>query len=595
MRLRLRRGLTPACLAAMLAFSGNALGAATPPLGHAGRWITDARGRVLVIHGINMVYKLAPFYPSAAGFGADDAAFLKRIGFNAVRVGVLWQALEPRPGVFDEGYLANIEATVTTLARQRIVSLLDFHQDQYNTRFEGEGFPDWSVQDDGLPAEPKLGFGADYVGMPALSHAFDHFWANSPGPGGIGLQDRYGTAWRDVAKRFRANPNVLGYELMNEPWPGTVFPTCAQTQGCPTFDSGPLAAFYRRMLGAIRSVDRRTLVWYEPQVLFNYGSATRLPPLGDRSLGFAFHDYCLEHDFHHTSTSCPTFDDTVFGNALAHAATTGDALLETEWGATTDPQVLTPAVRRADRNMVSWFEWHYCGCKDPTTSGPGSEQAIVLDPHKPPSGANLNVPTLRQIVEPYPQLVSGTPQGWGFDPSSRSFRFTYTPARAGGHGSFPAGSPTDVATPPLAYPHGYAAHVNGAAIVSRRGAGVLALLSCPGAGSVTVTATPSGTSRGSCRPALSVSVAPRGALLQRRTRFRIRVFAVLGAYRVPLAGAVVRLGSRRARTDARGRATLSVTLHRNVRRYGVLARAAGYGGGRAYIRVLGGATRLSGR
>ncbi len=68
------------------------------PLGHAGRWITDAQGRVLVLHGINMVYKLAPFYPSAAGFSDDDAAFLARIGFNAVRVGVLWEALEPSPG-----------------------------------------------------------------------------------------------------------------------------------------------------------------------------------------------------------------------------------------------------------------------------------------------------------------------------------------------------------------------------------------------------------------------------------------------------------------------------------------------------------------
>jgi hypothetical protein len=33
------------------------------PLGQAGRWITDASGRVVIVHGINMVYKLAPYYP----------------------------------------------------------------------------------------------------------------------------------------------------------------------------------------------------------------------------------------------------------------------------------------------------------------------------------------------------------------------------------------------------------------------------------------------------------------------------------------------------------------------------------------------------
>ena len=37
--------------------------APTLPLGHAGRWITDARGRVVIVHGINMVYKLAPVLP----------------------------------------------------------------------------------------------------------------------------------------------------------------------------------------------------------------------------------------------------------------------------------------------------------------------------------------------------------------------------------------------------------------------------------------------------------------------------------------------------------------------------------------------------
>ncbi len=399
------------CAACVLAAGSASVAQASPvlPLGHAGRWITDARGRVVVIHGTNMVYKLAPYYPQAIGFGADDAAFLRSIGFDAVRVGVLWEAVEPQPGVYNDGYLRHIAATVATLARYGIVSLLDFHQDQYNQLFQGEGFPSWSVQDDGLPPEPQLGFGADYIGMPALQHAFDHFWANSPGPGGVGLQDRYAAAWAHVARWFAGNPHVLGYELMNEPWPGSIWSTCAQTQGCPTFDAGPFASFYRLVIGSIRRVDRRSLIWYEPQVLFNYGSNTNLPALGDARLGFGFHDYCLQFDFGGGTSSCQTFDDTVFANALARVAKTGDALLETEFGATTNPQILVPAVQRADRNMVSWLEWAYCGCNDPTTSGPGAQQAIVLDPSKPPRGSNLNLPTLRILVEPYPQLVAGTP------------------------------------------------------------------------------------------------------------------------------------------------------------------------------------------
>jgi endoglycosylceramidase len=495
----MKRALATVGLAAAL-LSATASAAPRLPLSHAGRWITDARGRVVVLHGTNMVYKLAPYYPSAIGFGPSDAAFLKRIGFNAVRVGVLWQAVEPQPGVYDDAYLHHIAQTVAMLGRYGIVSLLDFHQDQYNQLFEGEGFPSWAVQDDGLPPEPKLGFGADYVGMPALSRAFDHFWESSPGPGGVGLQNRYAAAWAHVATFFKANHNVLGYELMNEPWPGSIWSTCAQTQGCPTFDTGPFASFNRLVIGAIRKVDRRTLIWYEPQVLFNYGSNTNLPALGDPRLGFAFHDYCLENDESAGTATCDTFDAKVFGNALARSAKTGDAVMETEFGATQDPNILEPDVQRADQDMISWLEWAFCGCKDPTTSGPGDEQAIVSKPSKPATGSNLIMPTLRVLVEPYPQLVSGTPQSWGYTSSTKSFSFSYSTSRAGGHGSFPAGSQTQIATPAFVYGGRYGARVKGGAIVSKRGAPELVIASCRGAKTVTVKVTGSGPSRGSCRP-----------------------------------------------------------------------------------------------
>jgi endoglycosylceramidase len=252
------------------------------------------------------------------------------------------------------------------------------------------------------------------------------------------------------------------------------------------------------MLAAIRGVDTHSLVWYEPQVLFNYGSKTNLPALGDPRLGFAFHNYCLEHDFHHTTTSCQSFDDLVFQQALDHVASTHDALMETEFGATTDPQILIPDVRRSDRDMVSWLEWHYCGCMDPTTSGPGSEQAIVIDPRKPPTGSNLVPATLRALVEPYPQVIAGTPESWGFDRASKTFTLRFGTARVGGGGRFGSGAVTEIAAPALVYGGRYAARVTGGAIASAPGAAILKVAACPGATSIAVTVTPSGQGRGSC-------------------------------------------------------------------------------------------------
>ncbi len=463
------------------------------PLSHAGRWITDARGRVLITHGINMVDKLAPYYPAAVGFDGDDAAFLHSIGFNAVRVGVIWKAVEPQPGVYDDGYLDRIAATVHTLARHGIVSLLDFHQDLYNEEFQGEGAPDWAVQDGGLP-NPKLGFPGNYLGNPALQHALDQFFSNAPGPGGTGLQNRFAAAWAHVAARMRDMSGVLGYELFNEPFPGSLWPSCVTISGCP-FDS-ELSALYQRVDTAIRTTDRSTLVFYEPNVLFNNGAGTSVTPPADPGVGFAFHDYCQSEPETGSPAGCDPFDNLVFSNALGYAARYGTALLETEFGSTTDAPYLTDSLARADADMVPWLEWAYCGCGTPTDTG---SAAIVLDPSKPPTGANLVMGTLRALVEPYPQLIAGTPTGWSFDRASSTFRLAFSTARASGTGTFRRGAETDIATPSLVYGGAYAVHVRGGTIISRRGTSVLRIVSCRRARSISVTVTPHGRNHIGCR------------------------------------------------------------------------------------------------
>src|SRR2546423_14066848 len=87
---------------AAAASASAALAAPALPLGHAGRWTTDAQGRVVILHGYNMVYKKPPYDPSALGFGDDDAAFLAAEGYNTVRVGVIYKAVEPAPGAYDD-------------------------------------------------------------------------------------------------------------------------------------------------------------------------------------------------------------------------------------------------------------------------------------------------------------------------------------------------------------------------------------------------------------------------------------------------------------------------------------------------------------
>src|SRR5438270_7271198 len=104
----------------LIAAPASARSSEHPSIGHNGRWFTDASGRVVIFHGVNMVMKVPPYQPSAMGFGDDDAALLAHEGFNTVRLGLILKGLEPKPGVFNVAYLNAYLATVRTLGAHGI-------------------------------------------------------------------------------------------------------------------------------------------------------------------------------------------------------------------------------------------------------------------------------------------------------------------------------------------------------------------------------------------------------------------------------------------------------------------------------------------
>ncbi len=154
-------------------------------------------------------------------------------------------------------------------------------------------------------------------------------------------------------------------------------------------------------------------------------------------------------------------ESSIFDNADARAAKTGDSLMLSEFGATDDTSTLERIAADADRHMTSWQEWHYCGCDDPTTQGPGDVQALVKDPSKPPRGSNVFWGKLKALARPYPQAIAGTPIRWSFNPATRKFELVYTTQRADGHGRFERGT-TRVFVPKIQYPDGFRVRVTGA-------------------------------------------------------------------------------------------------------------------------------------
>lgn len=501
------RGSVRRALPALLAVLACALPASaaaatnaspTPPLSHEGRWITDADGRVVVMHGWNMVYKVGSLRPADTGFGDDDMRFLRRNGFNLVRLGIIQRGVEPKlpaDGVhadYRENYLNSISATQRALQQHGIFTLLDAHQDMYNERFQGEGFPDWAVVGKAAtePPVPAIGFPGNYLVMKALNYAYDALWANDPDADGRGLQDSFAAMWRHIAAKFGGRPGLLGYNILNEPWPGSDAPTCFKIEGCPDLDTGLLQPFTERVIGAIRKADPTGLAFYAPFVTFDFGADTSLGRM-DPNAAMAFNMYCLPVKVPGApDVTCEQGYTKTLQHAGKQARQTGDGLLLSEFGATNDLGTITDVERRADKHMIGWTQWHYCECDDPTTSGSGI-QSVVGRADEPPHGANLNKAKLAASSRPYPQLVSGTPKSWSYDPDTNRFELTYSTRTPAGE-TLPRRKLSTVFVPPIHYHGSYRAQVDGATVVSRPGKRLLRLERDPGARTVSVVVTPRG-------------------------------------------------------------------------------------------------------
>jgi endoglycosylceramidase len=140
----------------------------------------------------------------------------------------------------------------------------------------------------------------------------------------------------------------------------------------------------------------------------------------------------------------------------------GDALLVTEFGATTAAASLTQFAAGFDAQLMPWVFWSL-------------DQYLITDLHRPPGGSNLpSASALQALARPYPLAIAGVPASFGYDPATQQFSLAYTTGRLGG-GEFAPGTVTSVIAPRTAYPTGYSVSVTGATVTSKPCASPLTL------------------------------------------------------------------------------------------------------------------------
>jgi len=220
--------------------------------------------RVLLFRGINSVVKSFPWYDTKL-LDPKRQEQLEDWGFNSVRLGMMWTGFEPEEGKVNETYVDIIEELMHGLGSHGVYSYLDMHQDVLDASYAG--IPPWMSAKFDPPEHPYPwpmkntdGFGTWACGYfsQRISNAFSQLYKNNKG-----TADYFANFWVKVAKRFKDNPSLLGYEFMNEPWTGDIYEDASLLLP-GNAGTKLLEPFFNRANMALRSIDDESLVFWEP-------------------------------------------------------------------------------------------------------------------------------------------------------------------------------------------------------------------------------------------------------------------------------------------------------------------------------------------
>ncbi|MDQ1255958.1 MAG: hypothetical protein QG656_553, partial [Candidatus Hydrogenedentes bacterium] len=463
----------------------------------------DQHGRQVLLRGVNVDEK-----SRGAGYIGWQTAFdyerLGEWGFNCIRFCIFWDGVEPECGKYDDAYLAKVDERIAWAKKNGIFVILDMHQDLWGPKIPGaDGAPAWATLDDDKPHATGVVWSDAYYLSQQVQRAFDNFWANKPGPDGVGIQDRFALAWQHVAQRYANEPAVVGFDILNEPSSGSailgapiallphvmkIFGTDANGQSigivdlisrflddskrsemlaklddievfrtvvdalAPVFlthERTQLQPMYQRVADAIRKVDRRHILFIEPQSASNVGVRSELQPvLGadgqpDPQQALAPHAYDLTTDTPNVDKTSSARVEFILSRAVEHGKAVGLPVLIGEWGAYYGSDKAVPVARAMagllDRFQLSNTYWSH---------GRKMNELVFFD----------------ALSHPYPASTAGAATEFTYDFETGAF-----------HGKWVEDPsmqvPTRIYLPKRCYPNGYEVEVK----PSGRGYGAQAL------------------------------------------------------------------------------------------------------------------------
>lgn len=391
------RGLA-ACVLGALSFATIA-SAASPALHVEGNRFVDGAGRTVVLRGFNAAgnSKIPWVTPFAKPNFFEP---LPKLGANVVRLLFTWEAYEPEKGQYDTTYLDYYDAAAKAAGDQGLFVIVDFHQDAFsraNVSGCGDGFPLWAVPAEVMPSVPNNGPGCEDWGLMMKSDqgmlaSFSDFYADKSG-----VRTAYLAMVKSVAHRLASHAEVIGYDMLNEPW------------GDEVTEIGPL---YEDAAKAIRSESPDAILFVSPRALTSAGNGTQLQKPTFDNFAYSPHFYdatvAVLHDWSGVQP------DTAFQIMRGTADAWGVPLFLGEFGAdatTMDgTEYMMSLYDHLDQRLESGAQWNYTpGWTPEQADGWNKEDYSIVDD----TGQTRN----NFVDWPHPNAIAGTPTSFKYTPS----------------------------------------------------------------------------------------------------------------------------------------------------------------------------------
>jgi endoglycosylceramidase len=361
-------------------------------------YIRDDLGRIIIYHGLNVSNYAKHSDGGKAGLTWHEKKDFDRAtdewGFNLIRYLFFWEAFEPIENLYNDSYY---KATIEKIQEIKSDVILDVHQDIYSQKFSGDGFPAWTIHDGGKKFTLRQPWSLNYLEQPVID-SYTYFWKDSI------LQDKYLKMLKRVMVMVDSLPNVIGVDVMNEPFPGLTL----------HFEEKCLTNFYNKIQNMAHEMNFKKKIFFEPWMYTSGGLPTKLKFKPDSNCIYVPHYY---DPFCHEGGPYKDVNQSLMirllKNKVAEAEIFKVPMTLGEFGIS--PRVpnylnyLRDALNITDQYC---FGWTYYGF-DRTSS---DEFGIIND-------SLQEMPNMQWLVRVYPQKIAGDNPSYSYDKNHFTLEF----------------------------------------------------------------------------------------------------------------------------------------------------------------------------